>query len=87
MSYHEQITTCHPDYADVRERLHDVIKSGGREGVNIGGRVLRNAPMDNLEKKKNHNFKPQSRECNHMIFSICIGKSICMCQIKDTSCD
>jgi len=49
MSYHEQITTCHPDYADVRERLHDVIKSGGREGVNTGGRVLRNAPMDNLE--------------------------------------
>jgi len=51
MSYHEQITTCHPDYADVRERLHDVIKSGGREGVNTGGRVLRNAPMDNLETK------------------------------------
>lgn len=51
MSYHEQITTCHPDYADVRERLHDVIKSGGREGINIGGRVLRNAPMDNLETK------------------------------------
>lgn len=56
MSYHEQITTCHPDYADVRERLHDVIKSGGREGVNIGGRVLRNAPMDNLEKKKESQF-------------------------------
>lgn len=60
MSYHEQITTCHPDYADVGEGLHDVIKSGGREGVNIGGRVLRNAPMDNLETQSVLNINPEN---------------------------
>lgn len=53
MSYHEQITTCHPDHTDVRERLHDVIESGCREGINVRRSVLRNATVDDLEKKHN----------------------------------
>lgn len=51
MSYHEQITTCHPDYTDVGERLHNVIESGGREGINVRRSILRNATVHNLERK------------------------------------
>lgn len=71
MSYHEQITTCHPDYADIGEGLHDVIKCSGREGINVGGRVLRNAPMDNLDIKITVlNINPQNATTRFSVFGL-----------------